>query len=150
MDNLISLFGKSIIYVKNNNGQNLSFELTNEFYSYLDDISKRAKDLKLLSSKKKSKEEELKIKEKEDSESKYYLKIETLKKTLDLGAYKEMNQDLTKRIMEINDNSNRIIEEKNKNIEEYKNIINGIEQKFSKLEKFNYAFSEKVSKMKGK
>jgi len=29
--------------------------------------------------------------------------------------------------MEINDNSNRIIEEKNKNIEEYKNIINGIE-----------------------
>ena len=164
VDNLIDLFGKSIAYVKNNKGKNLSFDLIKEFYSYLDDISKRAEDLKQLSSKKKSKEEELKIKEKEESVSKYYLKIETLKKTLeekenelnstneqlmtislDLGAYKEMNEDLTKRVREINDNPNGIIVEKNKSIDDYKDIINRIEQKFSKFEKSNSALSKKVS-----
>ena len=164
VDNLIDLFGKSIAYVKNNKGKNLSFDLIKEFYSYLDDISKRAEDLKQLSSKKKSKEEELKIKEKEESVSKYYLKIETLKKaleekenelnstneqlmtiSLDLGAYKEMNEDLTKRVREINDNPNGIIVEKNKSIDDYKDIINRIEQKFSKFEKSNSALSKKVS-----
>ena len=164
VDNLIDLFGKSIAYVKNNKGKNLSFDLIKEFYSYLDDISKRAEDLKQLSSKKKSKEEELKIKEKEESVSKYYLKIETLKKTLeekenelnstneqlmtislDLGAYKEMNEDLTKKVREINDNPNGIIVEKNKSIDDYKDIINRIEQKFSKFEKSNSALSKKVS-----
>ena len=50
---------------------------------------------------------------------------------MDLGAYKEMNEDLTKKIREINDRSNKIIEEneeKNKN-KSYKDIINRIEQK---------------------
>jgi len=70
--------------------------------------------------------------------------------SLDLGAYKEMKEDLTKRIREINDNSNRIIEEKNKSIDDYKDIINGIEQKFSKLEKFNSALSEKVCQNESK
>jgi len=60
MDNLIDLFGKSIIYVENNKGKNLSFELANEFYSYLDDISKREEDLKKLSSKKIQKKKKLK------------------------------------------------------------------------------------------
>ena len=52
MDKLIDLFGKSITYVKKNNGKNFSSDLANEFHSYLDDITKRAKDLKQLSSKK--------------------------------------------------------------------------------------------------
>ena len=125
MDNLIHAFGGSITYVKNNNGKNLSFELSNEFYSYLDDISKRAKDLKQLSSKTKT-NEEIKINEKEESEQEYFSKIETLKKILkekekelilDLGTYKEMNQ-----------NANRIIEEKNKSIDDYKGTISRIEQ----------------------
>ena len=60
MDNLIDLFGKSITYVKKNNGKNFSSDLTNEFHSYLDDISKRAKDLKQLSSKKNQKKKNLK------------------------------------------------------------------------------------------
>jgi len=112
MDELIDAFGRSFTYVKNNNGKNLSFKLSNEFYSYLDDISKRAKDLKQLSSKIKTKEE-IKIKEKKESEREYYLQIATLKKilkekenelksinehimalTLDLGTCKEMNQNV--------------------------------------------------------
>ena len=59
MDNLIDLFGKSITYVKKNNGKNFSSDLANEFHSYLDDITKRAKDLKQLSSKKNQKKKNL-------------------------------------------------------------------------------------------
>ena len=59
MDKLIDLFGKSITYVKKNNGKNFSSDLANEFHSYLEDITKRAKDLKQLSSKKNQKKKNL-------------------------------------------------------------------------------------------
>ena len=48
---------------------------------------------------------------------------------MDLGAYKEMNEDLTKKIKEINDRSNKIIEENEEKNKSYKDIINMIEQK---------------------
>ena len=148
MDELIALFSKSISYVKMNKGKSYSFDLTNEFYYYLDDISKRAKDLKHLTSKKKSKDEEIKVQEKAESESEYFFKIEELKKlleekenelnsanqqfmslSLDLGTYKEINEHLTKNINEIKNTSNNIIERKNKEIDDYKSILNRIEQK---------------------
>ena len=59
MDNLIDLFGKSITYVKKNNGKNFSSDLANEFHSYLDDMSKTAKDLKQLKKKKNQKNKNL-------------------------------------------------------------------------------------------
>ena len=83
MDKLIGLFGDSINYLKINKGKSFSFDLINEFHSYLDDISKRTNDLKQLTSKKKFNDEEIKIKEKEESESEYYYKIEKLKKMLE-------------------------------------------------------------------
>ena len=118
MDELITLFSKSIFYVKKNNGKSYSFDLTNEFYSYLDDISKRTKNLKELVSKKKYNEEEIKNKEKAESNSEYYFKIEQLKKlieeknselnlvnekllsmTLNLGTYQDINESLKKKLM---------------------------------------------------
>jgi hypothetical protein len=53
LDHLISLFSASVDYVKNIDRKAISFELINNLYKYLDDISNRNNNLKSIISKKK-------------------------------------------------------------------------------------------------
>ena len=60
LDQLISLFSASINYLKNIDRKAISFELINNLYKYLDDISNRNNNLKSIISKKNLKKKNLK------------------------------------------------------------------------------------------
>ena len=90
LDQLISLFSASVNYVKNIDRKAISFELINNLYKYLDDISNRNNNLKSIISKKKFKKEEFEIKEKENRDAAFNYKIEKLRKLLE-EKDKELN-----------------------------------------------------------
>ena len=90
LDHLISLFSASVDYVKNIDRKAISFELINNLYKYLDDISNRNNNLKRIISKKKFKKEEFEIKEKENRDAAFNYQIEKLRKLLE-EKDKELN-----------------------------------------------------------
>jgi chromosome segregation ATPase len=90
LDQLISLFSASVNYVKNIDRKAISFELINNLYKYLDDISNRNNNLKSIISKKKFKKEEFEIKEKENRDAAFNYQIEKLRKLLE-EKDKELN-----------------------------------------------------------
>lgn len=90
LDQLISLFSASVNYVKNIDRKAISFELINNLYKYLDDISNRNNNLKSIISKKKFKKEEFEIKEKENRDAAFNYQIEQLRKLLE-EKDKELN-----------------------------------------------------------
>lgn len=90
LDHLISLFSASVDYVKNIDRKAISFELINNLYKYLDDISNRNNNLKSIISKKKFKKEEFEIKEKENRDAAFNYQIEKLRKLLE-EKDKELN-----------------------------------------------------------
>lgn len=150
LDHLISLFSASIDYVKNIDRKAISFELINNLYKYLDDISNRNNNLKSIISKKKFKKEEFEIKEKENRDAAFNYQIEKLRKLLEekdkelnLMSEKCINTSLNSRYYEQQvdiltaekDASSKETKEIKINIMELKNIINNQENMIRRLEK---------------
>jgi chromosome segregation ATPase len=150
LDQLISLFSASVIYVKNIDRKAISFELINNLYKYLDDISNRNNNLKSIISKKKFKKEEFEIKEKENIDAAFNYQIEKLRKLLEekdkeLKSMSEkcINTSLNSRYYEQQvdiltaekDASAKETKEIKINIMELKNIINNHENMIRRLEK---------------
>lgn len=150
LDQLISLFSASVNYVKNIDRKAISFELINNLYKYLDDISNRNNNLKSIISKKKFKKEEFEIKEKENRDAAFNYQIEQLRKLLEekdkeLNSMSEkcINTSLNSRYYEQQvdiltaekDASAKETKEIKINIMELKNIINNQENMIRRLEK---------------
>ena len=150
LDQLISLFSASVNYVKNIDRKAISFELINNLYKYLDDISNRNNNLKSIISKKKFKKEEFEIKEKENRDAAFNYQIEQLRKLLEekdkeLNSMSEkcINTSLNSRYYEQQvdiltaekDASAKETKEIKIHIMELKNIINNQENRIRRLEK---------------
>lgn len=150
LDHLISLFSASVNYVKNIDRKAISFELINNLYKYLDDISNRNNNLKSIISKKKFKKEEFEIKEKENRDVAFNYQIEKLRKLLEekdkelnLMSEKCINTSLNSRYYEQQvdiltaekDASAKESKETKIINMELKNIINNQENMIRRLEK---------------
>jgi len=150
LDQLISLFSASVDYVKNIDRKAISFELINNLYKYLDDISNRNNNLKSIISKKKFKKEEFEIKEKENRDAAFNYQIEKLRKLLEekdkelnLMSEKCINTSLNSRYYEQQvdiltaekDASAKESKETKIINMELKNIINNQENMIRRLEK---------------
>ena len=144
LDHLISLFSASVDYVKNIDRKAISFELINNLYKYLDDISNRNNNLKSIISKKKFKKEEFEIKEKENRDAAFNYQIEKLRKLLEekdkeLNSMNEkcINTSLNSRYYE--QQVDILTAEKDASAKEInmelKNIINNQENMIRRLEK---------------
>ena len=136
--------------MKNIDRKAISFELINNLYKYLDDISNRNNNLKSIISKKKFKKEEFEIKEKENRDAAFNYQIEKLRKLLEekdkeLNSMSEkcINTSLNSRYYEQQvdiltaekDASAKETKEIKINIMELKNIINNHENMIRRLEK---------------
>ena len=136
--------------MKNIDRKAISFELINNLYKYLDDISNRNNNLKSIISKKKFKKEEFEIKEKENRDAAFNYQIEKLRKLLEekdkelnLMSEKCINTSLNSRYYEQQvdiltaekDASAKESKETKIINMELKNIINNQENMIRRLEK---------------
>ena len=152
LNQVIKNFSETIDYLRKTQGKSLSSKIINEFYDYLDDISKDVKNLKHITYPKKNKEEEEKLKAQEELEKDYKYSIEKLKEALKKKEKElfssneklfESNLDLNS-IKESYEESKKQIENQKKINDEFKQML---EQMKSELDKNKNEYSQKITNL---
>ena len=149
LNQVIIYFKETIDFIRQKKGHSLSSKLINEFYDYLDDISKKVLELKRITFPKKNKDEEEKLKEQEELKNDYIFSIKELKMALKQKEEElfSSNSKLLESNLDLNAMKERY-EESNKLIENQKKINDGFKQMLEQVKsELKNDYSQKITNL---